>query len=169
MRRALLLAAAFALLPPAAAAAAHGKTQTLTVRGAVSQDCTLTTYALTFPSVGVGYIRPPNRNPVLAQSSLGVRCTKGSVVQIAMNSGLYGTLAGAQFGSRSMKSSDGRSYLGYELCHDAACTSTWSPAGYAYTSSSEAGSTLAVWGRIVTGQKANADAYTDSITVTVSF
>lgn len=169
MRRAIFLAAAFALLPAATAAATHSKMQALTVRGTVSQNCTLTTYALSFPTIGVGYIHPPNRPPVLAQSSLGVRCTKGSVVQIAMNAGLYGSLAGSQFGSRSMKSSDGKSYLGYDLCHDSACTSTWSPAGYAYTSPSDAGSTLAVWGRIVTGQKANADSYTDSVTVTVSF
>lgn len=168
MKRVLFLVAALGLLPANSDAAPHSKTQTLNVRGSVSQDCTLSMNPMAFPSVGVGYIHPAGRN-VLVQSSLSVHCTKGSVVSIAMDSGLYGTAAGAQFGSRSMKSSPGTDYLGYDLCHDSGCASIWSPAGYIYKSPSDAGSTLPVWGRILTGQKSGQGSYSDVVTVTVSF
>lgn len=170
MKRAALFAAAIALLPGITAAATHSKTQSLSVRGSVSQDCTLATNAVTFPSIGVGYLHPSGNPPVLVQSSLRMRCTKGSVVQISMDAGLYGSKAGTQFGSRSMKSSPGKSYLGYDLCHDSGCSSIWSPtAPFTYTSPSDAGSSLPVWGRILTGQKNDAGSYSDSVTVTVSF
>lgn len=168
MKSALLLAAALGLMPGVSIAANHAKTQTLSVRGSVSQDCTLSTNPMTFPSIGVGYIHPSGK-AVLVQSSLDVRCTKGSVVSIAMNNGLYGSAAGAQFGSRSMKASPGADYLGYDLCHDSACARIWSPAGYIYTSPTDTGSTLAVWGRILTGQKSGQGSYADVVTVTVSF
>jgi spore coat protein U-like protein len=86
-----------------------------------------------------------------------------------MNTGLYGSKAGVSFGTRSMKSSPGNSYLGYELCHDSGCSSIWTPAGFAYTSPTDAGSSLPVWARIKAGQQVDAGSYSDSITVTVNF
>lgn len=150
-------------------AASNRHTQTLQVHGSVSQNCSLTTHPVTFPNIGVGYLHPSGNVPVTVQTSLGMRCTKGAVVQIAMNAGLYGSKAGTQFGSRSMKSSPGKSYLGYDLCHDSGCANVWSPLGYTYTSPTDAGSSLPVWGRIVTGQTIDAGSYSDSVTVTVSF
>lgn len=169
MKRTLLLAAALIVMPGPSLAAGHGKTQTLIVRGAVSQDCTLSTNPMTFPHIGVGYLHPKGNKPVVQQSSLGVRCTKGSSVQIAMDTGLYGSKAGTQFGSRSMKSSPGNSYIGYDLCHDSACASVWTPSGYTYRSPTDVGSSLPVYGRIITGQQADAGSYSDTVTVTVSF
>jgi len=163
---ALLVAAYASALP--GAAATHSKTQTLTVRGAVTQNCSLTTAPLAFPSIGVGYIHQPGKT-ISVQSSLGMRCTKGAAVQIAMDAGLYGAKAGAQFGSRAMKSSSSKTYLSYDLCHDSACVSVWTPQGYTYVSPSDAGSSLPVWGRIKTGQQADLGSYSDSVTVTVSF
>jgi spore coat protein U-like protein len=169
MRSAILLAAVIAVIPSLTTAATRTKTQTLTVRGSVTQNCLLTAHAVTFPNVGIGYIHNAG-NSVFTQSSLGVRCTKGAVAQISMNAGLYGSKAGTKYGSRSMKSTQGKNYLGYELCHDSACANVWSATtAYTYTSPSDVGSSLAVWGRIVTGQQADAGTYTDSVTVTVSF
>lgn len=162
---ALLVIACASTVP---GAAATRKAQTLTVRGTVSQNCSLTTSPLSFPSIGIGYIHQPGKT-ISTQSSLGMRCTKGAAVQIAMDTGLYGTKAGVQFGSRSMKSSSSKTYLGYDLCHDSACASVWSPQGYTYVSPSDAGSSLPVWGRIKTGQQADLGSYSDSVTVTVSF
>jgi len=163
---ALLVLACASAVP--GAAATHSKTQTLTVRGSVSQNCSLTTSPLAFPSMGIGYVHQPGKT-VAMQSSLGMRCTKGASVQISMDTGLYGGKAGPQFGSRSMKSSNGKSYLAYDLCHDSACASVWTPQGYTYVSPSDAGSSLPVWGRIKTGQQADLGSYSDSVTVTVSF
>jgi spore coat protein U-like protein len=169
MKRVLLFAAAVALMPMPSAAATHSKTQTLTVRGSVTQNCLLTANPVTFPNAGIGYIHNAG-NAVYAQSSLGMRCTKGAVAQISMNAGLYGSKAGTQFGSRSMKSTQGKNYLGYDLCHDSACANFWSTtSAYPYTSSSDAGSSLPVYGRILTGQQADAGTYTDTVVVTVSF
>jgi spore coat protein U-like protein len=87
-----------------------------------------------------------------------------------MNAGLYGSKAGVQYGARSMKSAAGKNYLGYDLCHDSACAALWSTtAAYTYVSPGDAGSSLPIYGRIITGQQADASTYTDSVTVTVSF
>ncbi|HET7813890.1 MAG TPA: spore coat U domain-containing protein [Candidatus Baltobacteraceae bacterium] len=138
------------------------------MRGSVLQNCLVSVGSVTFPNAGIGYIHNSG-NVVLTQSSLGMRCTKGAVAQISMNTGLYGSKAGTQFGSRSMKSTQGKNYLGYDLCHDSACASVWSPAAYTYTSATDKGSSLPVWGRIKTGQQADSGTYADSVTVTVSF
>ncbi|MGZ3498046.1 MAG: Csu type fimbrial protein [Vulcanimicrobiaceae bacterium] len=149
------------------AAPLHARLAAARINGAVATDCSLSTLPISF-TIGIGYIHAPG-NKVLAQSSLAVRCSKGASVLIGMNAGLYGSAAGSRFGTRSMKSTDG-SYLGYDLCHDSACASVWTPAGFSYTSPSDQGSSLPVWARIVTGQpQAKQGAYSDSVTVTVSF
>jgi spore coat protein U-like protein len=168
MKRAVLFAALIAISPGLTTAATR-KTQTLTVRGSVTQNCLLSTNAVTFPNVGIGYIHNAG-NKVFTQSSLGMKCTKGALAQISMNAGLYGSKAGTQFGTRSMKSTQGKNYLGYDLCHDSVCANIWSPTSpYSYTSPSDAGSSLPIYGRIITGQQADAGTYTDSVTVTVNF
>lgn len=150
-----------------APAALHSRTATAVINGSVSTNCSLTTQPITF-TIGVGYIHGP-KPTIYQQSSLGVRCTKGAHVTIGMNGGLYGSAAGKQFGSRSMKSIDG-SYLGYELCHDSGCSTVWTASGYSYVSPSDAGSTLPVWARILTSQsQVKQGSYSDSVTVTVNF
>jgi spore coat protein U-like protein len=172
MKRIALLAALLALtLTPAfgaTTAVTHGKkTTTLTVKGSVSTTCLLTTSPFTF-SIGIGYIHSPG-NAVVKQNTLGVKCTKGATTQITMDTGLYGSAAGAQFGSRSMKSPNG-DFMGYELCHDSACSAVWTPQGYNYISPSDTGSSIPVWTRIKTGQsQVKQGSHTDSVTVTISF
>ena len=170
MKSAILFAAAIALMLEPATASTHSKTQALTVRGSVTQNCLLSTNAVTFPNIGIGYLHNAGKTVYSAPSSIGMRCTKGAAAQIFMNAGLYGSKAGSQYGARSMKSAMGKNYLGYDLCHDSACASTWSAtAAYTYTSRSDSGSSLAVYGRIITGQQADASTYTDAVTVTVNF
>jgi spore coat protein U-like protein len=157
------------ILPAAAVSATpvHTRTATLKIKGSVLTNCSLTTSDFTF-TIGLGYIHAP-KNTILKQGSLGVRCTKGAVVQIKMNAGLYGSAAGSQFGSRSMRDAGG-DYLGYELCHDSACSAIWNNQGYSYTSGSDAGSSLPVWARILTAQpQVRQGNYSDSVTVTVNF
>lgn len=152
---------------PAWGVTTHKKTSTLTVNGAVPATCTLTTAPFSF-NIGIGYIHAPG-NVIEKQTTLGVKCTRGATTQITMNTGLYGSAAGSQFGSRSMKDGSG-DYLGYELCHDTACTSVWTPQGYNYLSPGDSGSVLPVWTRIKTGQaQTRLGSYTDSVMVTISF
>ncbi len=150
------------------APAAHAKrTSTLTIKGSVSTACSLTTSSFTF-TIGIGYIHAPG-NAILKQNMLAVRCTKGASTKIAMNTGLYGSAAGVKFGSRSMKDSSG-DVMGYELCHDNACSAIWTPQGYNYVSPGDRGSALPVWTRILTGQPhVNQGSYSDSVTVTINF
>jgi spore coat protein U-like protein len=163
-----ILALVVGTSPCAGAAATHQHTASLQVRGSVNSNCSLTTFAINF-TVAAAYVHSKNNAAVLQQSSLGVKCTKGAVTQISMDAGLYGNKAGAQFGARSMKSNPGKSYLGYDLCHDSACASLWTPTAYSYTSPTDAGSSLPVWARIKTGQQVDAGSYSDSVTVTVNF
>lgn len=155
------------LLPAGNAYAAGHKSATLAVKATVQVACTLSTPSFNF-SIGIGAIRAPG-SLIEKQGALFVQCTKNSTTHIAMNSGLYGSRAGSRFGSRSMGSSDG-AYLGYDLCHDSACTSVWTPSGYNYTSPSDAGSSLPVWTVIHTGQnQVKQNSYSDSVIVTISF
>jgi spore coat protein U-like protein len=168
MRCAAVAGSLIAMLPSASSAATRQRAATLQVRGSVSSNCTLATSPISF-TIGAAYIHGSNNPTVLKQSTLGIKCTKGAVTQISMDTGLYGSKAGVQFGSRSMKSNPGKNYLGYELCHDSGCASIWTPQGYAYTSPSDAGSSLSIWARIKTGQQVDAGSYSDSVTVTVNF
>ncbi len=143
------------------------RTTTFTVGAPATTRCTLSSSSFAF-TIGIGYIKAPG-NTILKENFLNVACTRGANTQIAMDAGLHGTAAGTQYGSRSMSDGAG-SYLGYELCHDTACNSVWSPSGYTYISPTDRGSSLPVWTRILTGQPhLKQGQYTDSVTVTVSF
>lgn len=145
----------------------HKKTATVSIVGSVGTTCTLTTPSFQF-NIGIAAIHQPG-SAILKQASLGVHCTKGASAQIGMNTGLHGSAAGPQFGTRSMKDAGG-DYLGYELCHDNACSAIWATSGYTYLSSTDKGATLPVWTRISTGQPhAKLGSYSDSVTVTISF
>jgi len=160
----LVLAASTAM---AGDATTHARTGTLTVKGSVLTNCSLATSPFTF-TIGLGYIHGP-KTTILKQGVLAIKCTKGASVQIKMNAGLYGSAAGLQFGTRSMRDTAG-DYLGYELCHDSNCASIWNAQGYSYTSPSDTGSSLPVWARIFTAQpQVKQGNYTDSVTVTVNF
>lgn len=163
----LSLVAAASHAMPALAVPQHSRSSSLTVKGSVLTNCTLATSAFTF-TIGLGYIHGPKQT-ILKQGSLGIKCTKGANVQIKMNAGLYGSAAGSQFGTRSMRDSTG-DYLGYELCHDSGCSNIWNATGYSYVSPSDAGSSLPVWARILTSQpQVKQGNYSDSVTVTVNF
>lgn len=173
MRTLLFGAALLAWIAPGSGAlanATHARNATVTVRGSVPASCSLaTTPASGFVfTIGLGYIHGPG-HAVLQQGSLTVKCTNGAHTQIGMNTGLNGAKAGAQYGSRSMSDGSG-DYLGYELCHDGGCSSIWSASGYTYVSTSDAGASLPVWTRILSGQPhVKQGQYSDSVTVTISF
>lgn len=165
---AFLIIASGAQAAAATTVTAHGKhTVAVSVKGSVATTCTLTTASFDF-SIGIGYIHAP-RNAIIKQASLSVKCTKGAQAQIGMDYGLHAGAAGSQFGSRSMRDSSG-DFLGYELCHDNACSAVWKPTGFNYVSASDKGSSVPVWTRITTGQpQAKQGSYNDAVTVTISF
>lgn len=164
---ALLVTAAVSASPLGAATQKQSLGTSVPVKAAVSAQCSISTSPIGF-TLGIGYVEAPG-NSTYRQSALTLHCTKGASVAVGLNRGLYGGSTAAQFGSRSMKLQSSSSYLGYELCHDSSCASVWNPAGYTYISPTDAGSTVPVWARIITGQRVFLGSYSDSVTATLNF
>jgi spore coat protein U-like protein len=160
------LVAGFASAPPLSAATQKQNTA-VKINAAVSPECFVSTPAIAF-NLGIGFVQAPGHS-TSRQSALGVRCTKGAHVAVGLDRGLYAGSTDAQFGSRSMKLSTKANYMGYELCHDSACASVWSPSGYTYVSPADTGSSLPVWARVITGQRVFLGSYADSVTATLNF
>lgn len=164
---ALFVTAAVSASPPGAATQAQSLGTSVPVKASVSAQCSVATSPIGF-TLGIGYVQAPGHS-TYRQSALTLHCTKGASVAVGLNRGLYGGSTAAQFGSRSMKLTASSSYLGYELCHDSACASVWNPSGYTYVSPTDAGSTVPVWARIITGQRVFLGSYSDSVTATLNF
>jgi spore coat protein U-like protein len=144
----------------------------VTIKAAVSTRCSVTTFPIAF-TLGSGFVQSPGSS-LVKHSSLALKCTKGANVAVGMNRGLYAGSTSATFGSRSMRltvtnSKGGWQYLGYDLFHDNACTTVWAPTGFTYVSPSDAGSSVDVYARVITGQQVVLGTYTDTITATLNF
>ena len=137
----------------------------MTVTATVASTCAVGTSTLAFGSVSSATIQAGNTD---GNGTVTVNCTTGSSYTIALGVG-GGT--GATLASRKMIS--GANLLDYSIYTTAARTSVWGDGTAASTTVPGTGSgtsqTINAYGRIFTGQAIRAGAYTDTVTVTVTY
>lgn len=148
----VVLAAGFVLVPQAASAA------TATVQSA----CTVVASPLAF-----GTYNPISASNLDATTTLNVTCTQGTAYNVGLNAGGG---AGATTTVRKLTSSGHT--LNYALYQDSNRSTNWGNAVGTDTVAGTAGASATaytVYGRIAGSQNTNAGAYTDSVTVTVTY
>lgn len=166
-------AAAVALVVATVPGFAGTNTGTLTVQGTVAANCTISDATLDFgSSIDLD-------TDTTANTTFTVGCTTGSGYSVAMNSGLNGSGTGAAI-VRKMKDS-GTDVLTYQLYTNSGESDVWvdvcsQPVGgpgtdcaYGTGSGTSTPDTITVYGKIASGQNVPAAAYTDSVTMTVTF
>ncbi len=99
-----------------------------------------------------------------ATTTVDVTCTSGGTYTVGLSNG------GNYVTNRRMKDA-GTDYLNYELYKENLRTNRWGDSGGELVSGAGSGSaqTLTVYGRLPAGQGLIAGAYTDTITVTVTY
>ena len=149
-----------AMVRPAVAA-----TDTLDVSATVTSNCTVSTGSVAFGNVDV-----TTGAAVDGTGTISVTCTNGTAWSAAADAGA-GT--GATLSTRKM--ANGENLLDYALYADSARTEIWGDAADASTvkiigTGVGTAETLTVYGSILAGQVSlPAGAYTDTVTVTVSY
>ncbi|WP_159980125.1 MULTISPECIES: spore coat U domain-containing protein [unclassified Novosphingobium] len=156
----LVLAAGFTLAPQAALAATA--TDTIAVTATVQATCTVVASPLAF-----GTYNPISTANVDASTTLNVTCTQGTAYNVGLSAG-GGT--GATTTVRKLTSSGHT--LNYALYQDTTRATNWGNTIGTDTVTGTAGTTATaytVYGRIPGSQNTTAGAYTDSVTVTVTY
>ena len=145
---------------PAQASTASGS---LTVSALVTNACGVSNAVLNFGSVS-----PSAGAHLSASTNILVTCTLGTSYSVSLGDGLYVTA-----GQRRMKGSVANGYLSYELYQDAAgATRFGSTTGQTVTGLSglgNAANSIPVYGSVLSGQSAQADAYADTVPITVTY
>lgn len=117
--------------------------------------------------MGMGSYDPVTATPLDGSTTMQVRCTNGTGYVIAMNPG---TGSGATVANRRM--TNGANTLSYSLYQDSGYTSLWGQSvgvdTYAGTGNGAA-QNLTIYSRAPARQTAPAGAYTDTITVTLTY
>ena len=153
------------LLPSLALAASSGNN--FQVNATVVSSCTVSGTTLNFGNT----IDPlATSTPVDATSSLSIQCTNTTPYAVALNAGSNAGGA-SNFGARAMKS--GSRSLAYQLYLDTGRSSIWGDgsagsASYTGTGTGSAQS-LNIYGRLPSLANVVPGAYTDTVTVTVSY
>ncbi|MDE1148851.1 MAG: spore coat U domain-containing protein [Azospirillaceae bacterium] len=134
---------------------------TIAVSATVLSLCTVSASALAFGNY--------SSNAVLdGSTSVGVTCTNGTTYTVALDNG---TTSGATTATRLMAGS-GSNTLGYSLYKDTSRATVWgNTVGTNTTAGTGNGSlqTLNVYGRIPASQYVAPGAYTDTVTVTLTY
>ncbi len=164
MKRTALAALLGVTLVPYAVSAAN-ETASLTVSATVTNNCTISTAALTFASY----------DPVVTNASANldgtgrvtVACTKGASPTIGL-----GTGSSASGSARRLSDGSGN-YLSYDLYQDSGRSVAWANSGTGVVTTSAATSKAArdftVYGRIAGNQDVPAGSYSDTVVATVNF
>lgn len=148
-------------MAPAPAYAAQDQT-TFTVSATVIAACAVSASNLSF-----GNYNPTSATPTDSQTTLNVTCTNGVGYSIGMNAGA-GT--GATVAARKM--TQAAYTLNYTLYGDSGRNTVWgNTLGVDVLTSTATGAlqTFTVYGRVPAGQTAPGGAYSDTITVTVTY
>ncbi len=152
-----------ALAPMALAAA--DSTASLTVNATVSNNCTITTSALTFSAY----------DPVVANATANsdgtgrvtVACTKGAAPSIGLGTG------SAASGNTRRLSDGAGNFLAYDLYQDSGRSVSWTTSGGGLLTTqaavSKAARDFTVYGRIAGNQDVPAGSYGDTVVATVNF
>ncbi len=164
-RRSLLPLLAALLLP--AMAQAGTANNTFQVQATVISSCQVSGTSLNFG----GSIDPlATATPLDATSTLTVVCTNTTPYTVALNAG---TNAGgaSNFSARTMKS--GTRTLGYQLYLDTARSTVWGDGTASSSTSAGTGTgssqSLTIYGRLPSLANVVPGAYTDTVTVTISY
>lgn len=156
----VVLAAGFILASPAALAATA--TDTMAVTATVQSTCTVVASPLAF-----GTYNPISASNLDATTTLNVTCTQGTAYNVGLSAG-GGT--GATTTVRKLTSSGHT--LNYALYQDTTRSTNWGNTIGTDTVTGTAGTVATaytVYGRIPGSQNTTAGAYTDSVTVTVTY
>ena len=161
-------AAASALLIVLSVSTSEAATTTgsMTVSATVLSACTVTPGPLAF-----GNYDPTSATPKDATASIVVLCTAGTAYTLALDAG---TGSGASITARKMTIAAGTATLNYAIYNDSGRTTNWgNTAGTGAltgtTSLVTLTNTFTAYGRIPVSQATAAGAYTDTITVTLTY
>ena len=147
----------------AAPAQASTASASLAVSATVTNSCGVANAVLNF-----GTVSPSAGARLSASTNILVTCTLGTSFSVALGDGLYVTA-----GQRRMKGTVGGGYLSYELYQDTAgATRFGSTTGQTVTGQSGLGTAanmIPVYGSVLSGQSASADAYADTVPITVTY
>lgn len=160
----LLLASISALVISSDGAALAGSANAnLPVSVVVSNNCTITTAAVTF----AGYDPLSATDADSTGGSVTITCTKGATTSIGLDNG-----ANASSGQRRMKDAT-TDYLNYFLFSDSGRTTTWGNAAGSWVvppaAPDKTPRPYAVYGRITAGQDVPSGTYNDTVVATVNF
>lgn len=137
-------------------ALAASPTGNLEVSAIVTQQCSVQSAALPFGVYG--------SNAVQQNAQIGVTCSSGTSYTVGLDQGA------AASADRRMATADGASWLDYGLYQDAARTTAWRT-GSAAVSGVGTGNaqSFPVYGYIPSGQSPRAGAYSDVVSITLSY
>lgn len=159
--RAVAMALAVALTPHAATASSVGTTMPVTAL--TVNACVVAATPLVF-----GTLNQVGGTPNDTQATVVVTCTPGTTYDIGMDNGAH-----ASGGVRHMAPTIGSAVVPYALFTNVSRTTSWGNTVGTNTVSGTAGvlpATLTVYGRVPAGfTPVVADAYSDVVTVTVTF
>ncbi|WP_422017335.1 spore coat U domain-containing protein [Roseateles sp.] len=155
-----------ALLVPMLAQAGTAS-NTFQVQATVISSCQVSGTSLNF---GNSIDPLATATPLDATSTLSVVCTNTTPYTVALNAGANAGGA-SNFGSRTMKS--GTRTLGYQLYLDTGRSTVWGDGTASSSTSAGTGTgstqTLTIYGRLPSLANVVPGAYTDTVTVTVSY
>ncbi|PKB14025.1 spore coat protein U-like protein [Novosphingobium kunmingense] len=136
-------------------------TYTMPVSASVINGCTINALPLTF-------IAPAASNPAINSiTSLTVQCTPNIAFTIDIDTGLYGNGI-----NRRVRHTTSNAYINYDVYRDPPRSQVWGT-GQAKNVTGNSGPTgtvvVPVYGRLGATNNLRAGAYTDTLTVTISF
>ncbi len=156
------LVCAAVILTPGSASPASTVTATFVVSTDVVTSCNVSATPLSFGSYTAGAVSN-------ATSLITVACSNTAPYNVGLDAGAG---IGATVTSRSMTGPTGSLPLHYSLFQDSAHTRNWGDTVGTDTvtgTGNGSGQTLTVYGQIASGQGNRPGAYTDTITVTVTY
>jgi len=165
MRRTAVFSAMLGIAVAPMALAAGDSTASLTVNATVSNNCTITTSALTFAAYDAVVANATANSD--GTGRVTVACTKGSAPSIGLATG------SAASGSTRRLSDGSGNFLVYERYQDSSRSVSWSTSGNGLLTTpaavSKAARDFTVYGRIASNQDVPAGNYGDTVVATVNF
>lgn len=150
------------LAPGCAALTTSAGSFGFTASATVVNNCLISATNVAFTSAGV------LSSALNASGAITARCTNGDAYQIALSSGLSGSVA-----ARQMQRTGGGGAVNYQLYTDAAHTSAWGDGTAGTTMATGTGSgnavSITVYGRVPAQTTPMPGNYSDTITATISF